>query len=201
LKPTLFLATYNPGKIKELEGMLGDDFRLLSPRTNALERHAPLEVEENADSYFENALRKAIGYARTFRFPVLSDDSGLEVDALNGAPGVFSARYGGEKISWPERWAHLHRALAKVPESAWTARFRCVLCYYDLATVPSFFEGLAEGRIVIEPRGGKGFGYDPIFHCSNLQKTFAEASDDEKAGSSHRAAAIRSFLAWWKKRV
>lgn len=193
MKPTLLLATENQGKLKEFRSFLGVSFHCLSP-------HGKIEIIEDGTTYFENALKKAVGYFTALKVPVLSDDSGLEVDALNGAPGVFSARFGGEGISWPERWGYLHKALSSSPLERWTARFRCVLCYYDGKTVPVFFEGVTEGRIVSEPKGGKGFGYDPIFHSSVLKKTFAEATDEEKSRVSHRAEAIRVFLEWWPSR-
>lgn len=186
MKSRLLLASSNAGKLKEFEGLIGDAFEVV------LAPHA-LEVIEDGETYFENALKKAMAYWAAFKTPVLSDDSGLEVDALGGRPGLYSARYGGEKIGWPERWAHLHGELAG--KADWSARFRCVLCHYDGVSVPRFFQATAEGKIVAEPRGGKGFGYDPIFFSSDLGRTFGEATDAEKARVSHRALAAKVFVA------
>ena len=200
LKPALLLATENKGKLKEFQSFLGDSFHCLSSSDSPLPPHGKIEIIEDGTTYFENALKKAVGYFTALGVPVLSDDSGLEVDALGGAPGVFSARFGGVGISWPDRWAHLHKALSSSPPERRSARFRCVLCYYDGKGVPVFFDGVAEGRIVSEPKGGKGFGYDPIFYSTVLKKTFAEATEDEKSRFSHRAEAIRGFLEWWRSR-
>lgn len=196
MKPPLFIATENSGKLREFEEFLSPRFQVYSAGQASLIRYAPLDVEETGQSYFENALKKALGYSRTFRMPVLSDDSGLEVDALGGAPGVFSARFGSVSMSWPERWQHLYGSLAGQSPTYWTARFRSILCYYDGQRVPYFFSGVAEGRISPEPRGEQGFGYDPIFFSADLGKTFGEATEEEKKRFSHRGHALRHFLAW-----
>lgn len=154
-------------------------------------------VLENGETYHENAEKKARAFYKVYRLPVLSDDSGLEVDALGGDPGACSARYGGEKISWEQRWNALYSKLASSPPSAWTARFLCVLCYYDGGKAVRFFEGKTAGVISPRPRGERGFGYDPIFYSPELGKTFGEASFDEKQNVSHRARAVSAFLEWW----
>jgi len=185
----LLLASENIGKLKEFQELFGDKVECLSPAGRP-----SLQIVEDGDTYYENALKKAMGFHKAYGGAVLSDDSGLEVDALKGAPGVFSARFGGE-ISWPERWRLLHEKLAPFPKDTWHARFRCVLCYYDGQRAPIFFEGVAEGRIDA-PKGGQGFGYDPIFYSSDLRKSFGEATAAEKHRFSHRAVAARDFLAW-----
>ena len=136
-----------------------------------------------------------MAYYAAYRTPVLADDSGLEVDGLDGAPGVFSARFGGESLAWPQRWELMTSRLRGKDPAAWRARFRCVLCFYDGVQVPRFFQATSEGCIVPEPKGQKGFGYDPIFHSDDLDKTFAEASAEEKDRVSHRGRAVERFLA------
>ncbi len=187
-RPTLLIATHNPGKLKEFTEGLKTSFLCQPPSQ-------PMDVEETGSTYRANAALKAKAYFDTFGLPVLSDDSGLEVDALEGKPGVFSARFGGESLSWIERWEKLKTAMALRPETRF-AQFRCVLCYFD-GKHQSFFEGLAPGEIVFPPRGDKGFGYDPIFYSADLKKTFAEASFEEKLRHSHRGLALQAFLKWW----
>lgn len=193
LPSRLLLATSNKGKIEELRAF----FRLKQSPLQCvgpedLGKAAP-EVEENGSTYRANALLKAEAYERLFKVPVLADDSGLEVEALNDAPGIFSARFGGEGLTWPQRWEALYKKLHPRPEP-WAARFRCVLCYYD-GTVPWYTEGTVEGFLLSGPRGGEGFGYDPIFLCPELGKTFGEATASEKDRVSHRAKALETF---WK---
>lgn len=194
--PTLFLATSNLGKIGEFRDLL-KGFTLTHPSQAEFESLTPPEVVEDGLTYYENALKKALRYFEMYRRPVLADDSGIEVDALYGAPGVNSAYFGGEKISWAERWQHLWKQLSGVPQGEWTARFRAVLCYYDGQNPPRFFEGVTEGKVLPTPRGNDGFGYDPIFFSKDLGKSFGEASALEKHRASHRARAVQAFLEWW----
>ena len=191
----LLLASSNRGKLREFEPFLADKVELISPSDPSFAGKVAPDVVEDGTTYFENALKKALQYYAVFKTPVLSDDSGLEVDGLDGEPGVFSARYGGESLSWSERWDKLHRALAPFPKDRWTARFRCILCYYrGEGTVPVFFFGTVEGQILPRPRGEKGFGYDPIFFCPQIGKAFGEAMPSEKELVSHRSRAIHQFL-------
>jgi XTP/dITP diphosphohydrolase len=193
LPPTLLFATTNLGKIKELRTFFSSrapGLRVASPQD--LGEPVP-EVEENGSTYRANALLKARAFYGTYGVPVLADDSGLEVEALDGGPGIYSARFGGEAITWPERWEALYQALDPRPEP-WAARFRCVLCYFD-GSVPWYTEGTVEGFLLSKARGGEGFGYDPIFFCPELGKTFGEASPEEKDRVSHRARALEVF---WK---
>jgi XTP/dITP diphosphohydrolase len=187
---SLLVATSNSGKLKEFNGLLNSKFicESLPPQT-------PVVVEDGK-TYRENALKKAKGYFEIFRKPILSDDSGLEIDILKGAPGVDSAIYGGEDLAWPERWKFLYDELDKIKAINPTARFRCVLCYYDGVNPPQFFEATTEGHISTHPKGNQGFGYDPIFYSSELKKTLGVASAEEKAKVSHRARAVRKFLSW-----
>ncbi|MCX6102400.1 MAG: RdgB/HAM1 family non-canonical purine NTP pyrophosphatase [Proteobacteria bacterium] len=187
---SLLVATSNPGKLKEFKGLLSAKF-LCVP----LPLHTPVVVEDGT-TYRENALKKAKGYFEIFQSAVLSDDSGLEVDSLQGAPGVDSATYGGENLTWPQRWALLNERLEAIAKAPSTARFRCVLCYYDGMGPAHFFEGTTEGTISLLPKGTEGFGYDPIFYSSELKKTLGEALPSEKARVSHRARAVSKFLTW-----
>ena len=188
----LILATTNPGKIEEFK-------RLLMPLISVAPPPRKLSVEEDGRTYFENAQKKALVYYQEFKTPMLSDDSGLEIDILNGAPGVFSARWGGEKLSWPQRWCFALKQLEETSPEKWICQFRSVLCFYDGVEF-QFFEGVTRGRLIAIPRGDAGFGYDPIFFSDTLQKTFGEATPIEKDSASHRAFAAQAFLRWWKTR-
>lgn len=146
---------------------------------------------ETGATYAENALIKARAAARLTGALCLGDDSGLEVDALGGAPGLFSARYGGPGLDDAGRCARLLEALRDVPDAARTARFRCVVAVVDPGRAERVVEGVAEGRIARAPSGAGGFGYDPIFVFPPLGRTFAELTDAEKSGVSHRGRALR----------
>lgn len=146
--------------------------------------------EEDGATYAENALLKARAAARTTGALSLGDDSGLEVDALGGRPGLQSARYGGPGLDDAGRCARLLEALAGVPAAGRTARFRCVIALVDPAGAERVVEGVAEGRILDAPRGAGGFGYDPLFYYPPLARTFAELSNAEKARVSHRGRAL-----------
>ncbi len=188
---SLVIATENPGKLAEFRRLLKPAFDCVGLK----EKEASYAgIDESGNTYFENALKKAVECFQKQKLPVLADDSGLEVDALGGLPGVHSARFGGQNLKWPERWRLLLQRMGENPVR--TARFRSCLCYWDGKGVPTFFEGTVEGSIVPIPTGQGGFGYDPIFFCGELGKTFGEANDDEKDRVSHRAKACRQFLDW-----
>lgn len=189
----ILIATQNPGKLREFESLLSSNVKPIAP-----DERAP-QVEEDGVTYSENALKKAKAFYDVYRMPVLSDDSGLEIDVLNGAPGIWSARFGGENISWSERFQKLFQVLAPFPEAQWSARFRCVLCLILPNQEPLYFEGLCEGKIEHTPKGNAGFGYDPIFFSNALKKSLGEANPAEKAQVSHRAQAVKAFLDWAKK--
>jgi len=192
--PALVLATLNRGKARELIALLGDvpfDLRALADYPGAV---AP---EETETTYRGNALLKARAAARLAGAWSLGDDSGLEVDALGGAPGLYSARYGGPGLDDAGRCALLLEALAGVPDARRTARFRCVIAIVDPRGREWVVEGVADGTITYSPRGRDGFGYDPLFFYPPLGRTFAELSDAEKSDVSHRgraAAAARAIL-------
>ncbi|NBX77283.1 MAG: RdgB/HAM1 family non-canonical purine NTP pyrophosphatase [Proteobacteria bacterium] len=190
---SVLIATQNLGKLKEFQNLLAPLFKCLPS-----DHRAP-EVDENGTTYRENAFKKAKAYAEIYQVPVLSDDSGLEIDVLHGAPGLWSARFGGAGISWTERFQKLYAQLAPFPAEQWSARFRCVLCFLIPHQEPFYFEGVCEGRIDQNPQGSGGFGYDPIFYSSQLGKSLGEATSAEKAQVSHRAQAVQALLEWAKK--
>ena len=185
----LLIATNNKGKIRELQDLLQDlEIELVTPAQINLE----LDVVENGRTYAENASKKAVAFARASGLVSLADDSGLEVDALDGAPGLYSARYGspdGGKLSDAERRAFLIKNLADKARP-WTARFHATIAVAVPDGETHLAEGFCEGEIIPEERGTGGFGYDPIFLLSELGKTMAELSVEEKNRLSHRARAV-----------
>jgi XTP/dITP diphosphohydrolase len=190
----LIFATRNAAKLRELRELLAlDGLELLS----LAERPDAPEIAETGSTFAENASLKAVGIARATALPAVADDSGLEVDALGGEPGVRSARYAGEGASDEARIELLLRNLAEVPEGRRTARFRCAVAYAEPgASAPALlFEGRCEGRILFASRGRGGFGYDPVFFCPELGQTFAEAPAAEKHRVSHRGRAMRELCA------
>ena len=188
---TLVLATGNPGKIKECAAFLGPaGFSVLG--LDALTDRTP--IEETGATFEENARLKAEGYSLRTPHLVLADDSGLEVDALGGSPGVLSARYGGPGLTDPERCTALLAALAGTPDDKRTARFRCVLALASGGTTLTTYDGIVEGTILREPRGSHGFGYDPIFFHTPSGCAFAELSVGEKERVSHRGLALRRLI-------
>jgi XTP/dITP diphosphohydrolase len=185
----LLIATNNKGKIRELQDLLKDvEIELTTPA----QIHLELDVVENGRTYAENASKKAVAFARASGRISLADDSGLEVDALDGAPGLYSARYGskdGQKLSDAERRAFLIKKLADKTHP-WTARFHATIAVALPSGETHLAEGFCEGEIIPEERGTGGFGYDPIFLLSELGKTMAELTIEEKNRLSHRARAV-----------
>ncbi len=194
----LLIATGNLGKLAEFKKLLPENWEVSGTNDSRFQSIKPPEVPETGETYYEHALIKALRYQALYKVPVLADDSGLEVDALHGRPGVHSAFYGGEHLTFPERCQKLLKELAPIEPLRWTARFRCVLCFLDGHGVPVFFQGTVEGKIAPAAAGGNGFGYDPIFYSTELGLTFGEASPDDKGRISHRAEAVQSFLERWK---
>jgi XTP/dITP diphosphohydrolase len=200
----LLIATGNRGKVLEFQALLAPaGFTLLLPGDLGL----PADAEETGDTFRANALIKAEALAALSPHPVLSDDSGLEVDALGGAPGLYSARYStldsGPRGPWldaegeplPQAAANrakLLKAMEGVEDRA--ARFRCVLCYLEPGKAPVYFEGVCEGEITLEERGEGGFGYDAIIRPKGDTRTFAELPGDVKDALSHRGQAVALFL-------
>jgi len=191
----ILLATKNPGKIREMNRIfsnIGVEFIGL----DTLEE-VP-EVIEDGKTYHENAMKKAMTFYNLASMPTLAEDSGLEVDALNGAPGIFSARFAGENATDKENYEKMLTLLKGMPEEKRTARFVSVLCLIVDAT-PYFFEGEVRGRILEHPRGESGFGYDPIFVPEEYDLSFAELGADIKNQISHRARAMQKLKDFLKE--
>jgi XTP/dITP diphosphohydrolase len=195
-KRKILIATGNPGKIIEIRAMLDADVQWLG-----LADLPPMdEIEEDGTTFAENARKKALGYAKATGLWTLADDSGLVVDALDGAPGVESARFSGEKPKDTDRTLIDHRNIAKtlellkgVPQAKRTARFVCRLCLASPERVLIETEGTLEGLITDREIGQNGFGYDPIFFVPDLNKTVAQLTGEEKNAISHRGNAIREL--------
>lgn len=188
----LVIATGNPGKMAEFREALGSlDVELLSAAEAGVTEFPP----ESAATYEENALMKAAYVALQSGLPSLADDSGIEVDALDGRPGVHSARFGGE-LSDGERMALLLDRLRAVPDGERGAAFKASLVLATPVGHVQVFAGEVRGTILHGPRGRVGFGYDPVFFSTELGKTFGEASLDEKWQVSHRGRALREFIEW-----
>ncbi len=158
------------------------------------------EIRENGNSFRENALLKARAIASYFWLPALADDSGLEVDVLEGKPGILSSRYAGEKASDEENNAKLLRELEGRPLEERTARYRCVAAFADPTGRTLITEGVCEGHIGFGVRGVGGFGYDPLFILSGYEKTMAELSTEEKNKTSHRGQAFRRMKGLLRKK-
>ena len=186
------VATGNPGKLREFAHALSEaGIEVLGLDTLGVAE----EVEETGATFEANARLKAEAYSTATDLAVLADDSGLEVDALDGAPGVLSARYGGPGLDDLGRARHLLTELRDVPDERRTARFRCVLALAREGRTIATFDGVVEGRITRAPAGANGFGYDPVFFHEPIGCTFAEIPRDRKQQLSHRGQAIRKFLA------
>ena len=187
--PRLVVATTNRGKLKEIAQLLdGAPVELVT----LAEFPGVAAPEENGRTFAENARLKALYYARHTRELTVAEDSGLEIDALDGAPGVESARFGGDSSTYPEKFALIYDALRARKFAGSTARFVCALALVKDATVLFETRGTVEGEIAPQPRGSGGFGYDPIFFYPPFGCTLAEAGD-RKAEVSHRAKAFRAL--------
>ena len=192
----LLVATGNPGKVLELAELLRDvPFTLVSLRDLGL----PTEIEEPADTFEGNAVIKAETYARMSGLLTMADDSGLEVDALDGAPGVHSKRFAGDDASDDDRTALVLQRLGQTPWERRTARYRCVLALAAPGEATVTCEGVCSGIIEYGPRGDGGFGYDPVFYLPEFGKTVAELSLEEKNRVSHRARAAVKAAALLKE--
>lgn len=194
----LVLATNNRDKVREMAHALQD----LPVRPIAVGDLGEWpEVEETGTTLEQNALLKVRATVGRTGRPCLADDTGLEVDALGGAPGVYSSRFAGPNVTYADNVARLLRELEGVPEARRTARFRCVIALADPDGREATAEGLVEGRILCEPRGEGGFGYDPVFWAPESGLTFAEMSVAAKEAISHRgralAAARRILIDWY----
>jgi len=192
LRKKLLLATNNKGKVREYRELLvGVPFELVTMAQEGIST----VVDEDGDTFEENARLKALTLARESSLATLADDSGLEVDALNGEPGCFSARYAGEGASDSDRVNFLLKKLDGVPEAARTARFRCVIAVATPDGRVETCSGECRGMITLKPGGAAGFGYDPVFYIPELGKTMAELSMEAKNRVSHRGRAVNGVPA------
>jgi len=187
----LLIATGNRGKIKEIQSLLdGLDVQLVTPKDIGLE----LEVHEDGQTYAENAGKKALAYSKASGLLSLADDSGLEVDALDGAPGLYSARYSPlPGATDADRRVYMLKNLAGKPRP-WTAHFHATIAIGLPDGQVFFADGNCYGEIIPDERGNNGFGYDPIFFIPETKHTMAELSMDEKNRLSHRALAVKNAL-------
>lgn len=191
MKPKLLIATNNKGKLREIQAIMQDlDLDLVLPADIGLE----LEVEEDGQTYAENATKKALAFSIASGLTALADDSGLEVDVLDGAPGLHSARYAPlPNASDADRRAILLLNLSRKPRP-WTARFRATVAIASPGKEARTVEGVCPGEIIPVERGEGGFGYDPIFLVQGLEKTMAELDMEEKNRLSHRGQAVRKAI-------
>jgi XTP/dITP diphosphohydrolase len=186
----VIIATRNKGKIREIRGAL----KRLDLRIHALSNFSGVpEIEEDGKSFTENALKKARFYSKYFGKLTIADDSGLEVDSLNGLPGIYSARYAGEGTSSQENNRKLLREMQGLPISKRGARFVCILAVASPDGKEITIEGSCKGRIGFEEKGRRGFGYDPLFILPTRGKTMAELSLEEKNKISHRGKALKKL--------
>ena len=191
MSPSLLIATTNRGKISEMQALLASlPFSLVLPRDLGLD----LQVVEDGHTYAENASKKASAFCAAGGLIALADDSGLEVDLLDGQPGLYSARYSGiPGANDADRRAYLLQKLAAKPRP-WLAHFHCTVAIAAPGQEVRFAEGDCPGEIIPQERGSNGFGYDPIFIVSGTSSTMAELSMDEKNRLSHRARAVNAAL-------
>ena len=194
----LLLATTNLHKLEEYRAIFsGLPYRLLSLRDIQLD----LDVEETGATFTENAELKALAYAHASGMLSLADDSGLEIDALGGAPGVYSARFAGTETSYAERFRIILEQLREFPIGQRTARFRCAITIAEPSGYYQTVEGTLEGEIALAPRGEHGFGYDPIFFVPEFGRTTAELLPEQKNKISHRGRAAQlaaTLLQHWQ---
>ncbi len=194
---TLFLATRNKHKTREIQKMLGDTVIV----TDATGFPELPEIEETGATFEANARLKAEGSSQHVPGWVLADDSGLEVDALSGEPGIYSARYAGPERSDLENTELVLKKMNGVPKQQRGARFRCVLAVARHGKTMAVFEGCVEGILATEIMGEGGFGYDPIFIPQGYSTTFGHLSDEIKNTISHRSCALKKFVVWWQQAV
>lgn len=197
----IILASHNPHKVEEMKSVLRD----LSVEIITLDDYPEVgDIEETGETLKENALIKARTVNRLTGLPAIGDDTGLEVDSLNGGPGVYSARYAGEDATYEDNVNKLLTEMSDISKNKRTARFRTVAAFVDGETELTS-EGKIEGMITFEPKGRYGFGYDPLFFISEMNCTFAELSTEEKNKISHRGHALQNLhkqlSAYWSSKL
>jgi len=189
----IVLASSNNGKVREINQVLADTGMQVQPQS----KFGVVDAEETGLTFVENAILKARNAAQHTGLPAIADDSGLEVDALAGAPGIYSARFAGEGASDQENLEKLLVELKAVPEEQRTARFQCLMVFMRHANDPTplICQGTWEGRILFAARGNNGFGYDPVFHVPTHDCSSAELPAETKNSLSHRGQALRQLVA------
>lgn len=187
---TLIIATGNVGKQREIQHMLGNDFEVKTLKDIP---DAP-EIIEDGDTFEANAIKKARIICEHTGLPTLADDSGLEVDALDGAPGVYSARYAGENATDEANNQKLLSAITNIPDDQLGAQFHCVMALVQPNGQTQTTDGIWRGHLVRQPRGTNGFGYDPLFFVPEHNCTSAELTPEQKNALSHRGQALRKIL-------
>lgn len=193
----VILASNNKNKLKEIKTKLNPyGIEVVSQKEAGFD----IDVEETGTTFSENAILKAEAIYKMANKPVISDDSGLEIDALNGEPGIYSARYAGENATDADKINKVLNLMKDVTdENKRTARFKCAICYIDNNGEKHIFEQSCEGVIATETHGDNGFGYDPIFMVG--EKSFAELSSDEKNLISHRGKAVKELVEYLKNQI
>ncbi len=195
-KMKILIATNNQGKIKEYKQIYAElsNLEFVTPNQMGIQ----IEVEETGHTYKENAILKALAFAKASNIICLADDSGIEVDALDGAPGIYSARFSPiPHANDADRRKHLISQIGNA-HHPWSARFKCTIAIADPVNVLAVYEGICEGEIIPEDRGQNGFGYDPCFLVQGYEKTMAELSEEIKNQISHRARAAQKTIEYLK---
>ncbi len=192
MSKTIVLASSNSGKVREINQMLAGLDLSVVPQSD----FKVIDAEETGLTFIENALIKARNATRHTGLPAIADDSGIEVDYLNGAPGIYSARYAGKNASDEQNLRKLLDDLVGIPEAERTARFQCLMVYlrHEFDPTPIICQGTWEGRILLEARGANGFGYDPIFFVPTHNCSSAELPPEVKNKLSHRGQALRKLV-------
>jgi XTP/dITP diphosphohydrolase len=188
----IVFATKNKHKINEVQSILGNGYTVICPEQFGFKG----EIPEEEATLEGNAFQKARFIHKMFNLPCFSDDTGLEVKALNGAPGVYSARYAGEDKNSEDNIAKLLKELSGKENR--DARFRCAIAYIDISGTEHLFEGVVNGKILFEKHGNEGFGYDPVFSPEGFNVSFAQMSPIEKNLISHRGRAVSKFVDYLK---
>lgn len=190
----LIIATRNQGKMRDFKALF-DTYNI--PVISLADLKEPVkDIEESGETFEENAALKAEAVCRQFNIPVIADDSGIEIDALSGAPGIYSARYAGPEKDDQANTEKVLREMKNIPEDKRTARFVCVLAIAQPGKKTIFKRGECEGSIAYKSRGNNGFGYDPIFYPLGYTKTMGELTLDEKNSISHRKKALDKIEEW-----
>ncbi|HEU5338872.1 MAG TPA: RdgB/HAM1 family non-canonical purine NTP pyrophosphatase [Sulfuricaulis sp.] len=192
MSKTVVLASSNPGKLREINQILTSLALTVVPQSDY---NVP-DADETGLTFVENALLKARNATRHSGLPAIADDSGIEVDYLNGAPGIYSARYAGKNANDAQNLEKLLANLKGIPDPERTARFQCLMVYlrHEFDPTPVICQGTWEGKILLEPRGKNGFGYDPVFFVPTHKCSSAELPAEEKNKLSHRGQALRKLV-------